>query len=215
MKKSELKRLASFLTEKFSQQNQNFMFSQWFTACLHMIDSRLIKEKPPKKKKSSPENPCRIVFDNKALEIVNLAKIFKSPKILETIPSVAKGFQTPTVVYTMREAIGSKIFNFNNFSTSLDVKSFLKDPTILPCSCENSRYKDSYHNHIITGDLRIVDDIGLRKLLSRGPKYREAKQLDFESAKKEIVKGVENCIKAYCESHHLDKAVLMHGKLRF
>ena len=46
---------------------------------------------------------------------------------------------------------------------------------------------------IITGDLTIVDNQILRKLFSRRPKFREPKQLDFESAKVEILKGVDKC----------------------
>ena len=105
----------------------------------------------------------------------------------------------------------SKIFNFNKFSSSLDVRSYLKDSTILPCSCENSEFKDLHHNHIITGDLNIVENAKLRKLLSRGPKYREPKQLDFISAKSEIVKGIDNCIENYCDRHHLDKVMSAMG----
>ena len=54
----------------------------------------------PKKKKTAPSNPCYIHFDNKAIEIINLAKIFKSLNVTELIPSSAKDFITPTIIYT-------------------------------------------------------------------------------------------------------------------
>ena len=120
---------------------------------------------------------------------------------------------TPTIVYTMNEPVGSKIFNFNKFSTSLDVKSFLKDSSILPCSCNDSKFKDPFHNHIITGDLSIIKNQKLRKLFSRGPKFREPKQLDFQAAREEIITGIDKCIEAYSERHHLNKVVLKAWKI--
>ena len=39
-------------------------------------------------------------------------------------------------------------------------------------------------------------------------KFREPKRLDFEAAKVEILKGVDKCIKTYCERHHLDEVIL-------
>ena len=118
-----------------------------------------------------PTNPCHIPFDNKTIEITNLARIFKFPKVVQAILSVAKTFHIPNLVYTLKEPEESKIFNFNKFSTSLHVKSFLSDPSILPCSCANSEFKDPHHQHTITGDLRVVENKKLRKLFSKGPKY--------------------------------------------
>ena len=37
--------------------------------------------------------------------------------------------------------------------------------------------------------------------------------MDFVSAKEESVKGVDQCIKAYCERHHLDKVILHAWKV--
>ena len=36
------------------------------------------------------------------------------------------------------------IFNFNKFVAVLDATSFVNDPTTVPCSCENSPYRDPY-----------------------------------------------------------------------
>ena len=104
-----------------------------------------------------------------------MSRILRNPNIVEAIPSIAKSFETPTVVYNLNQAIGSKIFNFNRFTKSLDVKTFLENPESLPCCCASSPFIDKDHQHIITGDLRIVENTRLRKLLSRGPKFRESR----------------------------------------
>ena len=76
----------------------------------------------------------------------------------------------------------------------LDVTSFANDPTTVPCSCENSSYRDPYHVHVITGKLEIVEKNHLRKIFRKGPKYRESKKIDFLKPKLCILVGLEDCI---------------------
>ena len=78
----------------------------------------------------------------------------------------------------------------------LDVTSFVNDPTNVPCSCENSPYRDPYHGLVITGKLGIVENNHLRKLFKKGPNYREPKKIDFLKAC--ILVGLEDCIKKWC-----------------
>ena len=58
---------------------------------------------------------------------------------------------------------------------------------------------DQHHGHIVTGDLRIVTNGKLRKLLTKGPKYREPKSLDFSKAKEHIMSGLKTCISEWSE----------------
>ena len=51
---------------------------------------------------------------------------------------------------------------------------FLRDETILPCDCLHSPCMDINHEHIVTWDLNIVDNIDLHNLMSKGPKFRES-----------------------------------------
>ena len=44
----------------------------------------------------------------------------------------------------------------------------------LPCNYVTSPYTDPNHGHIVTGDIRIVQNNKLRKLLCKGAKYRES-----------------------------------------
>lgn len=46
-----------------------------------------------------------------------------------------------------------------------------------PCDYQNSMFCDPDNKHIITGDLRVVENARLRKLLTKGPNYREPKIL--------------------------------------
>ena len=55
---------------------------------------------------------------------------------------------TLTVVYTLINPIGSKIFNFNKFVNNLDVKMFFDDI----CECTVSLFVDKDDNRFITSN---------------------------------------------------------------
>ena len=124
--------------------------------------------------------------------MVNLSSILHSTEVNNTIPSVAKTFTPPTIVYSLDSPIASKIFNFNKFVTSLDVNSFLKDNSILPCHCANSSFSDKHHGHIVTGNLGIIQNNRLRKLFSKGPKFRESKYIDWNVIENELLEFGKN-----------------------
>ena len=78
LKKSELKRLADMITDTLASSPLNFPFSQWYSVALDIIDCRLYKPKPPKKKKHRPRsNFISLHFCNKGVEAVNLSSILQ------------------------------------------------------------------------------------------------------------------------------------------
>ena len=56
------------------------------------------------------------------------------------------------------------------------------------------RFTDPHHKHNITGNLRIVRNPNLWKLLTKSPNYREPMSTDFNKAFAEVTTGSENCI---------------------
>ena len=208
MKKSVLKKLYDNVIDILADQSCDCKFSHWYSAILDLIDSKMYKPPADKPKKTPPTNLCHIFFDNKGIEKINLAKIFHDPSILNAIPSVAKKFETPTVIYKLSQTTGSKIFNFNKFVRGLDVGSFLKDNTSLPCNCRNSPFIDKHHGHIMTGDLRFIQNSKLRKLFTQGPKYREPRVDNWTEARKCILDGVNACASKWCSDHKKNSVVL-------
>ena len=85
--------------------------------------------------------------------------------------------------------IRSKILNYKETVSSLKVcvdedVSFVEN---LPsCDCINSEFCDPHHKHIVSGDLRVISNLKLRKLISKGPNYREPKMLNFRKCKQSI-----------------------------
>ena len=197
MKRSHCRILYDKITASLSEKHDNYPFSQFFLAALDIIKSKIGNPPiPTKSTKRPPSNICRITFANKAIDFINIHKIFKNLDILQALPENLRN-DAPMVVYSLTNTIRSKIFNYKSFVQSLDIDTFLSDDTILPCDCDHSTFTDAHHDHIITGDLNIVDNDKLRKLISKGPKYREPKRFSYAKAKNSIVLGLNECINTW------------------
>ena len=140
------------------------------------------------------------------MEFINVTHIFHDPSVKACLPFNIK-FGYPTVLYSL--TIRCKIFNFNKFASNLDVKAFLQDNAILPCNCAVSRFIEKGQQHIVTGDLPIAGNNKLKKLLTKGPKYRETNNIYWEKAKST---EISDCIHTRCNKHGRDKSVLMQWK---
>ena len=64
-----------------------------------------------------------------------------------------------------------------------------------PCTCEECRFKDEFHRHVVTGGLRIATKNRLRKLILKGSKSKESRRLNrnfwFESIEKGLTDFVD------------------------
>ena len=70
------------------------------------------------------------------MEMINPSAIFNSINVKSSLVTNKCNFTTTTFAYDLTAAIYSKIFNFNNFVSELDVNQLLTDPTILPFNGE-------------------------------------------------------------------------------
>ena len=197
LKRSHCRILFDTITSFLSEKHDTYKFSHYFLAALDIVKSKIGNPpKPITKSKTPPTNICRVPFNNKAIDFINIHKILKDNDVCSALPEALRD-DIPTVVYTLTNTIRSRIFNYKEFVQSLDVDRFLRDETILPCDCLHSPYIDMNHEHILTGDLNIVDNINLRNLISKGPKYREPQHFSYDKAKDNIALGIENCIDAW------------------
>ena len=129
------------------------------------------KPPPTIKRKQSSKFRLNVNFCNKAIDFINLSQIINHPGVIQLLPPSFK-HEPPMVVFDLVKSIRSCIFNHKKAVQELNVDSFLADSCIVPCFCADSPFIDADHGHIITGDLRIVENNKLRKLLAKGPKYR-------------------------------------------
>ena len=209
IKKKHLKSIYSMMESELSNAN-NINFSQWYLMGLDLIESKLYKPVKETKKKKNHDNICSVYFHNKGVELLRLAQILHNRSLIDRIPKCAESFTTPLITYKLQAPISSKIFNFNKFVSTLDLNAFVKNPNMLPCNCKDSKFKDAYHQHIITGDLSIVENKDLRNLLLKGPNYRENKTINLDKAKECAMVGVQECVTAWCIKNKVKEDVMNH-----
>ena len=54
-----------------------------------------------------------------------------------------------------------------------------------------SKYCYQPHGHIITGDLKIIENAKLRELVSKGPKYREPNKINWKVTENMIFESID------------------------
>ena len=130
-------------------------------------------------RKASPKNVCVVHFVNKGIDDLHLSSIFPSNVVINSLPKkLREEDEVPVVTVKLDPPIRNKILNYKQTVKNLDIrkedgKFFVHD---LPqCECSQSVFKDPVHNHVVTGDLRIIRNKKLRKLISKGPNFREKK----------------------------------------
>ena len=173
-------------------------YINYYHFIVDIIDTKLYHKRKLTTKKSPPKHVCVVKFDNKALEAINLSKILHFPDVISALPSdLQSEDHIPVVTYKLGGTIRNKILNYKDTVESIyvdDEVSFTRDTT--PCECESSTFCDPHHKHIITGDLRLIENTKLRKLLTKGPNYREPRSINFSKALKEISIGIDELIES-------------------
>jgi hypothetical protein len=191
-------------------------FRQWYLAINDIIVFKLYYVEPIAKLKRKPNTVITIPFLNKGVEMINLPEIFHAPVLSSSFPKEAKdSYVAPTVVYKLDETIHSELFNYTNFVKNLNLNDFVKDPTTLPCKCTDSVFKDPFHEHIICGDLSIVENNKLRELFKKGPQYREPVTINFDTPKNEILSAIDTLILKWSKKHCIHKRLFDSWKFSF
>ena len=103
------------------------------------------------------------------------------------------------VVYSLSQPIRSRILNYKKFVSELDLDGFNENKDSIKCHCfqYDNKFLNNDRKHILTGNLQIIKNNKLRKLFSKGPKYREPAKINFETARETIKSGIEYFIKAF------------------
>ena len=209
MKKFYLKNTHELSGTKLCNSSPDFIISIYSHQAIDLVESKIYKPLTSKLKKKPPQNACSIVFENKGVEFINIARILQDPDIVKSLPSSSVIFPMTMVTFRLTLPISTKFFNFNKFVNNLDLDLFLTNPDSLPCTCNNSPFADRHHKHIVTGDLRTITNYVLRKLFINEPKYRQVRPIDLEKAKRRMLKGLDNCISSWCYKNGVDKSFFL------
>ena len=97
------------------------------------------------------------------MELINAHSILNNTELVSFLKNLPYNFVTTTILYNLQQPINSSISIFKNFVSNTNVDQSLMYPPGQVCNCVNSPFNVSYHDHIITGDLRIIKGNKLRK----------------------------------------------------
>ena len=95
--------------------------------------------------------------------------------ITSSIPNYFENREPPIIYYKFVKPIRNTIIYFNKLVSGRDIHTNTLD---------TSDRKDSMFNfpaagHVITGNLKVISDSRILKIVSKGPKYRFSKHIDF------------------------------------
>jgi len=103
--------------------------------------------------KKTPKYILPIFFHNKGLEFLNL----RNQDVIS-----AKKLQTEdplSIVYSVSSIIHNKLFNYKDTVNNINIDDQLTYGTnLISCDCHKSSFVDTDHSHIVTGDLRIIEN---------------------------------------------------------
>ena len=117
------------------------------------------------------------------------------------MPEIIQSYEPPSVVYTLGSTIRNKIFNYKDTVEHIDTNDLETFGTgISDCECHNSNFRNEHHGHILTGDLRLIQNSRLRKLISKGPNFREPRTINWKKCKEEIIAGLDICANSLVSS---------------
>ena len=202
LKLSNLKKLAQEANSLLSTCAEHL--KRWYDLLIDVYLSKVYKTTTAAPKKA-PKHIFSIFFHNKGLEFINLKKILRHPDVISKLPEHLQEQEPPSIVYKLSSTISNKIFNYKQTVHAIDIHDEITYGTELPeCDCRNSPFVDTDHGHIVTGDLRIIANKHLRKLLSKGPNYREPKSINWSKCKEEILNALENCGDSLARKFNLD-----------
>ena len=83
-------------------------------------------------------------------------------------------FKDHIISYAYTIPMATQIFNYKHVLHDLNIDDFKSKPP--DCTCASSPF---IYNPVITGDLKIINNISLRDVFAKWPKYREPKSLTF------------------------------------
>ena len=128
---------------------------------LDLINYRLFLEKKENSKTRNP-NIVKVLFQSPKVEKVNLSSIFR--KHLDSISQSFKSKESPTLIYSRTKKIGSTIFNYKDVVDNVIASDWMHNASNT-CSCSKSAFCDPHHGHVVTGDLRFIENRKLRSTL--------------------------------------------------
>ena len=113
-----------------------------------------------------------------------------------------KDQSVPIISYAYTIPIESKTVNYKRVFHDLNIDDFKSKPP--GCTCASSPFIYNPTGHVITGDLKIINNTFLRDVFAKGPKYREPKSINWKHDFKILMDSVENYARQWAKREKED-----------
>ena len=171
----------------------------------------LHKINEPTKADDTTKSFLKVPFHNKGIEMINLSQILHSKPVKKAIPGFIQNQTPPTISYSYTKTIAGKIFNFKQTIKDID---FEIGTTNLNCDCHVSDFRYEPVGHVVTGNLSIVENRKLRKILGKGPSYREQNNINWDTNQKILKKAVRSYKLQWAKKEKVDSRALDEWECR-
>ena len=147
--------------------------------------------KPVEIQKPKKKDFYHLNFIDKGLDYINLSGILKSKMVKDKIPVYFQNIEPPVIGFRFNRSIAGLLFNYKKCLQTENVER--ADIDNMQCNCSKSPFIDQDHNHVISGNLDIIENTELRNIVRKGPKYRLPRKIDW----KKNVNNISNFLDTY------------------
>ena len=127
-----------------------------------------------------------IDFIHKYMDTLNIAQLIHNEALVSCFP-IKETY--PKISFKYSQTLGSMAFNYAKFSKELHIENIEQ----YECECDNSEFKDEFHNHIVTGNLNVMGDNELVNIFNFGSKFRLIPRLNIQ----DIITNINNSVNVY------------------
>ena len=195
-KQKHLRKLAKESNKRLD--NCDNSSKRWFDIIIDTYFTKVYIDDKKGNTKKSPKYILPIYFDNKGLELIRLHSILRNDEVKAKLPDQFQSDETPSIVYSLGNTIRNKILNYKDTVQNIDTNDRETFGTGLQtCNCSSSEFVDQNHGHVVTGDLRIIQNKHLRELIQKSPNFREPRTINWKRSRKKIEEGLDVCASKY------------------
>jgi hypothetical protein len=101
----------------------------------------------------------KLLFANKGLDGINLGNILHHKSVKSKIPPYFEEQSVRIISHAYTRPIPSKLFNYKHVLRDLNIDDFNSKPS--DCTCTSSPFIYNPTGHVITGDLKIINNTSL------------------------------------------------------
>ena len=112
--------------------------------------------------------------------------------------------------YEYTSTVASKLLNFAPALSNLNVSEYLSNPQ--SCQCKESKFCYEPHDHVITGDLRVIENAKLTELVAKGPNYREPNRVNWKATETMFLESTDLYAKSWSKREQVELKYLSEWK---